>query len=907
MQLKRLEITGFKSFADKCAIDFPPGISSIVGPNGCGKSNIIDAIKWAMGEQSVKQLRGKSMGDVIFAGTDRRAPLNMAEVSLIIAGHDGTGTESLDQYTEIMVTRRLYRSGESHYLINRQPCRLKDVSDIFLRYSMGSRSCAIIQQGNIGAITDASPEERRAFIEEAAGVVRYKTRRQEALSKVSATRENLLRLNDILDEIKSRLDELSVEAEKARRFRNCRSNLKTHDILVTVYYHEQYTRKIESTEKLLHQLNEKTAYKSEEIEGLHAALQEIASYRREKSDAISEKKNAKDEKQRTAEKLDYEHKHLKSEEARITEDNERFERSLEELEKKNKQIEEELEKEQHKLIDLQNRTDSAEKEIEKQNQAVAEHKKKLSEQSGLLDEKKDRLMTLSAQHARHQNIFQNAAANKENLERRISRINEEIANTEQEISELSDSADTTRSHRDETKMHLDSLLRRKSECETTLKEKNAALSEKIRTVAQRENERSRYKSRLAVLKKMESNFEWYKDGVRAIMKNRGEIDEDGRIRGIAAEVVDPAEGFEHAVEAAMGESLQYIIVNGRKAGIDYIDFLKKEKAGRSGFIPIDISTSTDNPDPGTASGRVRAQMLADHVHIRPGFESIIKTMLAGVAVVEDINEAISLWQTGNGLRKIVTRQGDVVSGKGILVGGSRDQLAGILEKRQEIKQLQQDINAIDDTIAVEKKRQKEMEASVKTLENTLSDITQKKFKYEADHLDAEKLLYKTTEKLKHARRQMEIISLEKEKLSGEKADMDSEIEHHDQVLQDISHDIESEKSEIEEITGVIESLKDTVRTFNNRLVDLKLDATRLSAESENTRRTVSRLKTFQSEGIDRSEEIRSNIESGKKRKQTISGKITACQSALAETLASLKQIKQDLAAEENDYQRIIDD
>ncbi len=906
MQLKRLEISGFKSFADKCAIDFPPGISSIVGPNGCGKSNIIDAIKWAMGEQSVKQLRGKSMGDVIFAGTDKRPPLNMAEVSLVIAGHDGTGAEFLDHYTEIMITRRLYRSGESQYLINRQPCRLKDVSDIFLRYSMGSRSCAIIQQGNIGAITDASPEERRAFIEEAAGVVRYKTRRQEALSKVSATRENLLRLNDILEEIESRLDELSVEAEKARRFKNCRSNLKTHDILVTVYYHEQYTRKIDSTEKLLNQLNEKTAYKNEEIERLHAALREIASYRKEKSDAIAQKKAAKEEKQRTAEKLEYEHRHLKSEEARIAQDNERFEASLEELEGKNKQTEMELKEEQRKLVDLQNRTGLAEKEIEQQSQAVAEHKEQLAEQSRVLDEKKERLMMLSSQHARHQNIFQNASANKENLERRIDRINEEIVDTKQEISRLSDSADKTRRHLEETKMHLDALLRRKSECERTLKEKNAALSEKIRTVSQRENERTRYKSRWTVLKKMESNFEWYKDGVRAIMKNRGKIDEQGRIMGIAAEVVDPAEGFEHAVEAAMGESLQYFIVNGQDAGIDYIDFLKREKAGRSGFIPIDISETTGDSDSKTNGGQPVAQMLSEHVNIRPGFESIIATMLAGVAVVEDINAAISLWQTGNGFRKIVTRQGDVVSGKGILVGGSRDQLAGILEKRQEIKQLQQDINVIDDAIAVEKKRQKEMEDSVKTLENNLSDITQKKFKYEADLLDAEKALYKTSEKLKHARRQMEISTLEKEKLSGEKADIDSEIEHHDQVLQDIAHDIETERSEIEEITGRIEALKNTIRTFNNRLVDLKLDATRLSAESDNTRRTVSRLKTLSSEGMERFEEIQNNIESGKIRKKEIREKMEACQAALSETLAALKEMKQDLAADENDYQSITD-
>jgi chromosome segregation protein len=189
MKLKKLEVIGFKSFLDKAQIDFPQGISAIVGPNGCGKSNVIDAIRWAMGEQSVKQLRGKSMEDVIFSGADGRSPLNMAEVTLTLLNNNGTSPEEFKDFSEIQVTRKLYRSGESVYLLNKRACRLKDIHNLFLGSGMGSRSYAVIQQGNIGAITDAGPEERRVFIEEAAGISRYKTRKKEALQKVDATNQ----------------------------------------------------------------------------------------------------------------------------------------------------------------------------------------------------------------------------------------------------------------------------------------------------------------------------------------------------------------------------------------------------------------------------------------------------------------------------------------------------------------------------------------------------------------------------------------------------------------------------------------------------------------------------------------------------------------------------------------------
>ncbi|MBW2662266.1 MAG: AAA family ATPase [Deltaproteobacteria bacterium] len=202
MKLKKLQLAGFKSFSEKTSIEFHTGISAIVGPNGCGKSNIIDALRWVMGEQSVKQLRGKSMEDVIFAGTNGKHPLNMAEVSLILINDNGSTPEEFKDFTEIMLTRRLYRSGESAYLINKQPCRLKDIHNVFLGSGMGAKSYALIQQGNIGAITEAGPEERRLLVEEAAGVTRYKNRKNEALRKIQNTNQNILRVADIIAEIK---------------------------------------------------------------------------------------------------------------------------------------------------------------------------------------------------------------------------------------------------------------------------------------------------------------------------------------------------------------------------------------------------------------------------------------------------------------------------------------------------------------------------------------------------------------------------------------------------------------------------------------------------------------------------------------------------------------------------------
>ena len=293
MKLKKLEIIGFKSFGDKAIIEFPPGISAVVGPNGCGKSNIIDALRWVMGEQSVKQLRGKSMEDVIFSGANGKQPLNMAEVSLILSNENGEAPEELKDFTEIMLTRRLYRSGESAYFLNKQPCRLKDIHSIFLGSGLGSRSYAVIQQGNIGAITEAGPEERRFFIEEAAGVTRYKSRKYEALRKVETTNQNLLRVSDILLEIKRQMNSLKRQARKAEIYNNFQKRIRVLDIRLGLHYYDDYTRQIEKTDALLNELKDADIGHTSDLNKLDAAVEKIKLNRQQKTQEISEQKTQK--------------------------------------------------------------------------------------------------------------------------------------------------------------------------------------------------------------------------------------------------------------------------------------------------------------------------------------------------------------------------------------------------------------------------------------------------------------------------------------------------------------------------------------------------------------------------------------------------------------------------------------
>ena len=433
MKLRKLEIAGFKSFLEKSVLKFPEGVSAIVGPNGCGKSNVVDALRWVMGEQSVKQLRGKSTADIIFAGTNGRSKSNVAEVSLTLE-NDNTGPESIKDYSEVMITRRAYRSGETAYFLNKQPCRLKDIHNIFLGSGMGSRSFAVIQQGNIGAITDAGPHERRLFIEEAAGITKFKARKKETLKKIETTRDNILRVDDIVLEIQQRMSSLTVQAKNAEKYKNYQDTIKKLDLMSAVFYHDYYSEQIGDTDKKLTEFATKEVEFSSKIVKYQSVIERVKLNILNKGQEIDKKKKEQFELQRTMDSSENNLAHLKNEVTRLETEIESSKNSCVEIEKKNSLIEKEI-------GESKSRSTSSDVEIEKLEVGLSVELENLSKieitQKRLSEEAEKtnfHLMELTKKEATLKNRVENIESKKSDIDRRLKIIDEEILNSSKNLS-----------------------------------------------------------------------------------------------------------------------------------------------------------------------------------------------------------------------------------------------------------------------------------------------------------------------------------------------------------------------------------------------------------------------------------------------------------------------------------------
>jgi chromosome segregation protein len=912
MKLKKLEINGFKSFVEKTSVQFPPGISAVVGPNGCGKSNIVDAIKWVMGEQSVKQLRGKSMEDVIFSGSNGKPPSNMAEVSLILANENGTAPEELKDFTEIMLTRRLYRSGESNYFINKQPCRLKDIHNVFMGSGMGSKSYAVIQQGNIGRITDAGPEERRVLIEEAAGITRYKSRKKEALSKVGATNQNILRVADIIAEINRQMTGLKRQARKAERYKRYQGRVRELDIYLTLHYYDEYTRKIDDADALLKGLTDTDIEHSSRLKKLDAEVEKIKLQRTEKNEEIADQKSRKFETQRHIDRTENDLSHLHEDVKRLTYEFGELESARKTLEEKNRALMAEVAQVESQNITLYDEIKTAKSTIEKEQSVEQQIKDQLSDLNQELETCKANLMDLVAREAQYKNIYQNATSNKESLKRRLKIIVEEKAATGKKVGGLRDKKNKAQVQLEVYKTEIEGLNEQIDITRKHLQEKNKALGEQVKIVQTLDIERNKAKSSYTTLKKMEDNFEWYKGGVRAVMKRHrlnkdavssNTVENNGHdgILGLMADIVEPEPTYGTAVEAALGESLQYILIQDQKTGLDTIDYLQTTRSGRSGFIPVSSIKSTSS-DPKT--GPDPQKKLLNHVSVKQGFEKITEALLGHVAVTTNMEEALALFNSNGALQTVVTKNGDLISHQGIMVGGSKDKISGILAKKQELKDVKSQIKDLNQNLDSARRKQKDLESEVWNIESTLQKSQESKNKAAQDEVEAEKDLYKATEDLKNALRHLEIVRLEHEQLLGEESDIDEEVAKFNTAVAEVEAQVKNAQVLVSEKLERISVVSSELEAFNQGIVDLKLNLTALNAKLENSSNSLRRLKEFENDGINRIEQLSGDLTLKEQKKAGLKEKIKALKQRLSDLYADMKRLEQALENDEADYHEI---
>ena len=827
MKLKKLEILGFKSFPEKAAISFPQGISAVVGPNGCGKSNIVDALRWVMGEQSVKQLRGKNMEDVIFSGTNGKPPLNMAEVSLTLLNDNGSAPEELKDFTEINVTRRLYRSGESAFFINRQPCRLKDIHNVFMGSGMGAKTYAVIQQGNIGIITDAGPDERRLFIEEAAGVTRYKNRKKEALSKVASTHQNLLRVSDIITEVNRQMAGLKRQARKAERYKKYSDRLKTLTIQLGIHYYDEYAEKIAGTARLLQTRKDDDLQHASQLKKIDAAVEEIKLKRWQKNQEISAQKSQTFEAQRKIDRIETDIDHLRNEIERYAHEVMGLETAKNGLEEKNTGIIEEIDVVEKEYASLSAEKERATSQIDAKQAEYQHIRDRLTQLNQQLEVSKSGLMKMVAEEARYKNTYQNASNNKENLARRRNRIDQDIETAEQHVQEAKQSVLV---HEKDISLLRESLATLKSKLttiESLVNSKIEALSRQVKQTQSTEMERNQIRSQVSALKKLSESYAWYRDGVQAIMRIRPDLPEMRRrvltpeqqkpgigtgfskdIVGLMAEVIEPDPTYETAVESVLGDALQYIIVKNQDTGMQAIDYLQATGEGRGGFIPI---PSIKPVSPNSLESTDSSQRLLQHVSVKAGFENVANALLGHVFVADNLAEARTRFNRNGRIQTIVTKDGNIISHQGVFLGGSKDKLSNILTKRQELKGLTRQAAQLDKKVESERKTQETLGKEVRKLEETLQQHIEKKEKLLVEEREAEKNLYQAAEELKHARRHLEMLLLEREQLIGEENNIDVEISKFQKAITEIEQNVRDAQKTVtdtnEKISGVTEVLE----------------------------------------------------------------------------------------------------
>jgi chromosome segregation protein len=692
--LKRLEIMGFKSFAERIAIDFVPGVTAVVGPNGSGKSNITDAIRWVLGEQSAKSLRGSKMEDVIFAGSDSRKSLNFAEVTLIL--DNSKGLFPLD-YTEISVSRRVSRSGESTYLLNGSQCRLKDINDIFMDSGLGKEAFSIISQGRVDEILNSRPEDRRSIFDEAAGVLKYRTRKKKAEQKLFETEDNLDRVLDILKELDSRIEPLQKNAEAAKRHKVLSEEMREADVSLLTFdagnLHREVLEKTDEAERILKKKEhlEVELIKAEEASEL--SKKELA-YMDEQLDTLQKKLVVS-----SAETEKWEGRRLLSLEKRRNADQQieraRFELAATEKEKaalseklgtaheKLKQLKKEYEQTSVEMDGISQVLKRSVKETEKEiDELKSAYIDRLNEEATIRNDLKHAEERLEGEKTSSEKILQQTSV----LKVRLKKLTEEKSGKSNDLSALKRKlTEANLAYRELTKEL------RKTEDELGLQQ------ELIQKALNRQHEMH---GRVRALESMEADFSGFYSGVKEILvaKKSGKLN---GIDGAVAELISVEKEYIKAVETALGGAMQHIVTSTESEARKAIAYLKAKNAGRATFLPRDVMKSRKLQPASLRSVEQHPEYLgtADRLVQSDVAYSIITENLLGNTIVAKTLAGASAIAKALGYRfRVVTLDGDIVNAGGSLTGGGVKGQASVFTRKAELETLQHQLARMAESI-----------------------------------------------------------------------------------------------------------------------------------------------------------------------------------------------------------------
>lgn len=868
MRIKKLELQGFKSFVDPTVIDFDLPIVAIVGPNGCGKSNIVDAIRWVMGEQSAKHLRGKAMEDVIFGGSANRAPLGMCSITLTFSTDDGIVPPHYSGFSEISITRRLFRSGESEYLINKVPCRLRDILDLFLGTGAGTKAYSIVAQGQVDFAINAKPEDRRRLIEEAAGISKFKARRDTALRRMESTQNNLLRLGDILAEIRRQIRSLERQVKRAERYHRYLDQLRQLELHVSsIKFLEQKREQSEMLE-LLAQWAEKEAVASGALSSVEATLDkerleltsietELAHYQEkifEISNRLQLARAQKDYKEKESTSLDEQSERWRQE---CHDANNKLCLVLDEL----------IAKEQEAgSIDLMTRQvkeafDAAESDWQK-----ASHKR--HEKISSLEACREGQIALSQNLATLESQLTSIKQYLPNLKNRLDRTEDEKENIRSQQKKQGQAIAQSEVDLRELLDQQNAVQRRRIELDQKISDGNTNREARQEELTNLQEELVNKRSRLRSLIELEKSLEGYGEGVRSILKG---AHREG-IHGLVADRIDFEPEYEAALLAALGEKLQYVIVESQREGIESINFLKREVAGRCSFLPKGIRTPEATAF--SEEGHGVLGPLSNFVQLKGEFAPLSEYLFDNVLLVENLEKAIELWENQQTTKRLVTLEGDLIDPSGTLTGGrSKQGSNNILAKRREIGDLRRDVIRLEQEIGLK-------EDFISQLEGSLSGIVLEHKALEQEWQSLEVNKAKLEQDLSHQKEAERRLSLQMAALQ--------------EALREVSEEISANRFTQEELQLKQEEDQKKEAEEQARLKKLQQELSQAEEVFAARRETLTEAKIRMSSVEEKAQGYHSDLERLRGMKADLQHRIAARTEEITHATEKIKTLKKDI-------------
>ena len=903
MYLKKLELQGFKSFPEYTCIEFDKGLTAVVGPNGSGKSNVTDAVRWVLGEQSVKQLRGGKMEDVIFNGTSSRKPMNYAEVTITFDNAD----KYVDyDFPEICITRRLYRSGESEYQINKVNCRLKDITGLFLDTGLGKDGYSIVGQGRVDEILSNKSEDRRRVMEEASGIVKYKVRKEEAERKLNSTEQNLLRINDILGELEERKGPLEEQAGKAKQYNAAYEEMKALETALLVH-------RIKEAEKAMGDsasLKETLEAEIKEQQDKYMELRDVNKAVVARSEELDEK--IEDERQTLSDLTEKEHeliteKKVSAERLKQTEDQlSEYESDKYVMQERIAQLESDLKEKNEYAAKLLQEANDAREESEKIAAEKEASQKQYEEQNKDMDEIGASLKSKTDELYETRRRIDEIKAQISAIDDRIKSLGEErlaAIDAGKQLEESLKEADA-RWHdmKIKTKEVLSDIEVRNKKLET-LHGKQVELNQFFDKY---NRELSADEARLKTLKDLERRKEGYQESVRRLSEEaEANRHVKGLMVGILGDLIESDPKYEIAIETALGTAIHNVVTKSEADAAELIDVLKTKHLGRVTFLPI------ENIRPRPIDDKVQSQasrikgyigIASDLVKCDRDLTNIISNLLGRIIVSDNLDNARRIAAETGRTVKVITLEGDSVNPGGSLTGGSlkkSGQGGGILGRQREIEKLTASVKALEEKLSDSEEQRQEIDDDIGTLDRELAQLGEQLKFFQLEEVKAEGDYRNTETRTAENKKAIEKCEQDSLEISGNKLRMTGDVEE----LEAIEKEIESDLAEFEDSVAEIEARSKEFAEKTKELTDKLAAAVALSERKITERNGCIDLAEHIKGQID---EVKASIKNGEteakeiaKRAGEITKEIAVCEREIENTRA-LEKVSEEKIAKLNE-------